>query len=81
MSIVNILMGIGSPLTGKSTAEASWGKANVLAPQEKHKRSSLSCRALELSSSLVVFGSLQHLMIRSTQLELLIGYLPPSWLF
>jgi hypothetical protein len=30
-AIVNILIGIGSLLTGESTAEVSWGKANVLA--------------------------------------------------
>ncbi|MEI6742870.1 MAG: hypothetical protein WCL35_03840 [bacterium] len=30
-AIVNILMGIGSLFTGQSTAEVSWGKANVLA--------------------------------------------------
>ncbi len=31
IAIVNILMGIGSLLTGQATAESSWGKANVLA--------------------------------------------------
>jgi peptidoglycan/LPS O-acetylase OafA/YrhL len=31
IAIINILMGIGSLLTGQATAESSWGKANVLA--------------------------------------------------
>ena len=31
IAAVNILMGIGSLLTGQATAESSWGKANVLA--------------------------------------------------
>ena len=31
IAIVQLLMGIGSLMTGQATAESSWGKANVLA--------------------------------------------------
>ena len=31
IAVVQVLMGIGSLMTGQATAESSWGKANVLA--------------------------------------------------